>query len=182
MKFTVLKLEALKPEPKTREIFETGSDIETPGLAVRIAPTGRKTFTFHFTFAGKRARMDLGTFPAVTLADARNRALDARRALESEPPQDPREVRRAAMVAESGALTVSKLFALYIAALKAAPADKRLRTIDDIEVMLRNHVEKIIGDIVLADLTRLDLSGCVNRIKARGSHSMAFRVHKNNLL
>jgi integrase len=181
MQFTYKALEALKPDPagKTVEHFATGSDEKAVGLACRVAPTGRKTFTFHYTFAGKRSRMDIGTFPAVTLADARNRAIDARRALESDPPQDPREVRRAAMVADSGALTVSKLFALYVAALRSAPADKRLRTIDDIEVMLKNHAVRFIGDIALAALARLDLSGCVNRIKARGSHSMAFRVHKN---
>ena len=51
------------------------------GLALRVTPTV-KAWTFHYTLAGKRARAPLGNYPAVSLAAARTRALEAKAAIE----------------------------------------------------------------------------------------------------
>jgi integrase len=182
MRFTHRALEALKPSPddvlakRYREHFADGSDEPTPGLAVRVAPTGRRTFTFHYTFDGKRTRMDLGTFPAIALADARNRALDARRALESEPPLDPRDVRQAERVAAaSAALTVGKVIELYL----ADPDIAKLRSWINTARSLRSQVARFIGDVAIDDLTRRQLVECLDRIRQRGAATYAGQVHKN---
>ena len=47
------------------------------GLFLYVRPSG-KSWLFVFTFDGKRKKMALGAFPAVTLADARERAAEAR--------------------------------------------------------------------------------------------------------
>src|SRR5262249_26609039 len=51
------------------------------GLSLRVAPTA-KSWAFHFpTAVGKRARLTLGAFPAITLAGARGLALEAQAAV-----------------------------------------------------------------------------------------------------
>jgi hypothetical protein len=65
-------------------------DATVSGLALRVAASGRKTWTLHFTspHGGKRARMTLGTYPATSLGSARTRALEAREVVEA--GRDPR--------------------------------------------------------------------------------------------
>jgi Arm DNA-binding domain len=51
------------------------------GLALRVSST-TKTWTLHYSRpGGKRARMTLGRYPALSLATARTRALEAKASL-----------------------------------------------------------------------------------------------------
>jgi integrase len=52
-------------------------DTTALGLALRVSATG-KTWCFHYTCAGRRKRLTLGTYPATSLAKARTLATDAR--------------------------------------------------------------------------------------------------------
>jgi hypothetical protein len=65
-------------------------DETVPGLALRVSANGRKSWTLHFTSPGngKRARLTLGTYPAISLGSARTQALQARS--EVEAGRDPR--------------------------------------------------------------------------------------------
>jgi integrase len=60
----------------------------TTGLALRVTDTGSKSWTYNFTIGGKRARMTLGTYPALSLSAARTKAIEARS--EVEAGTDPR--------------------------------------------------------------------------------------------
>ena len=61
------------------------------GLYLRVSSEGAKSWMFRFRWQGKRPDMGLGPYPAVSLAQARERAELARAALASMPPMDPRE-------------------------------------------------------------------------------------------
>jgi integrase len=67
-----------KPTAGRTEFF----DNSTRGLALRIAATGAKSWCFHYTSAGLRKRLTLGTYPATSLAQARTLAFDARALIE----------------------------------------------------------------------------------------------------
>lgn len=62
------------------------------GLALRVSRGGTKSWTYNFTWAGKRARMTFGTYPATSLGTARTRAEEARASLEA--GADPRSTLR----------------------------------------------------------------------------------------
>ncbi len=49
-------------------------DESLPGFGVRIHHSGRKAYFIRYTVEGKRRRMNLGTYPALSLADARDKA------------------------------------------------------------------------------------------------------------
>lgn len=77
-----------KPHAAQTDYF----DETVAGLALRVSRGGKKSWTYHFTWAGKRARMTFGTYPATSLGTARNRAQEARASLEA--GKDPRSALR----------------------------------------------------------------------------------------
>jgi len=74
-------------------------DTKAKGLTLRVSPSGRKTWAFVYRTGGKAPQwMTLGTYPAVTLVEARARALDKRHAIDVEN-RDPAAEKRAARAA-----------------------------------------------------------------------------------
>ncbi|MGD9687325.1 MAG: tyrosine-type recombinase/integrase [Desulfobacter sp.] len=67
MKFTDRFLQSIKTPEKEYCIREGH------GFTLRVLPSGTKTFQYIFTLNGKRHRMNLGQYPATTLADAREK-------------------------------------------------------------------------------------------------------------
>jgi integrase len=67
-------------------------DENVTGLALRVSTAGKKSWTYLFTWGGKRARMALGTYPATTHGNARSHAEAAKADLES--GKDPRSSMR----------------------------------------------------------------------------------------
>jgi integrase len=58
-------------------------DASVPGLSLRVSRSGRKAWSYLFTWSARRRRMTLGTYPATSLAAARSRAEESRTAIEA---------------------------------------------------------------------------------------------------
>ncbi len=67
MRLTDRSIAALKPKAKIYEVWEDGRT----GLGVRMSPKGRKSWNYMYRFEGKARRMTLGTYPVMSLANAR---------------------------------------------------------------------------------------------------------------
>jgi len=146
-----------EPKPKWR------------GLAMRVSKTGLKTWCFFFTWQGKRIRMSLGNYPAVTVAEAHTRAIEARSYLEATPQVDPRIAMRKK---NESAVTVVALAEIYLT-MRARP---KLRSANKIEWTLRKHVLPVIGQVPLADLHKRDVNRVIDPILASGKKIAAART------
>lgn len=62
------------------------------GLWLQISDKGAKSWLFIYRWHGKRPELGLGPYPAVSLADARRLADEARAHLAYKPTRDPRDV------------------------------------------------------------------------------------------
>ena len=145
-------------------------DSKTPGLALRVSSGGHKAWTFIFTNSdGKRARMTLGSYPALSLAAARTRAAQARSDVES--GIDPRNT----MGGGTAEMTVTDLVARYM----ADPEKAKLRTITEIKRRLDRNALPSIGSIKLAQLTRRDVRDVIDPIMKRGARTSAWHTHKD---
>jgi integrase len=146
-------------------------DAKTPGLALRVSNGGHKAWTFLFTATdtGKRARITLGSYPAVSLAAARTKASEARGRLQD--GGDPRSVQRHG-VAE---MTVAELVNRYV----ADPDKARLRSIKEIKRRLDRNALPIIGSIGLAQLTRRDIRDVTDKIMKRDARTQAWHTFKD---
>ena len=73
---TAAAVERLKaPKSGQIEYFDQGY----PGLSLRISYGGRKAWNMHYRVHGKLRRISLGTYPAVSLAEAREAWREARK-------------------------------------------------------------------------------------------------------
>ncbi|MDR2669165.1 MAG: integrase arm-type DNA-binding domain-containing protein [Desulfovibrio sp.] len=75
MKLTDAAIRAVKPTEKAQKIFDGG------GLYLLVVPTGGKLWRLDYRFAGKRKTLALGSYPAVSLKDARARREKAKEQL-----------------------------------------------------------------------------------------------------
>jgi integrase len=146
-------------------------DATAKGLALRV--TGNhKSWTFNFTSPkdGKRARMTLGSYPAMALAKARAEAIEAKGHVDD--GRDPRDVVAAR---NASAMTVADLFKSYME-IYARP---ELRSAGAVERRMNADVIPVIGSIKLADLHRRDLNRVLDPIIARGAPIQARVVYQN---
>ncbi len=84
----------LKPSRVRVDYF----DDDPAGFGLRIAPSGKRTWFYLYRNAqGRQRRMFIGHYPALSLAEARDKAKDARHELEDghDPGEARREVREA---------------------------------------------------------------------------------------
>ncbi|GEK48934.1 integrase [Bisbaumannia pacifica] len=85
----------------------TTEKADRDGLGARVTPTGKVIFQLRFRYLGKAARMDLGTYPTMTLKQARDEALRRRGQLEQ--GHDPRVMKRLEQTAITEAPTNERL-------------------------------------------------------------------------
>jgi integrase len=147
-------------------------DAVTKGLVLRVSDGGHKAWGFFFTSPSddKRARVALGTYPGVSLADARGRALEA--ASQVAAHDDPRNVKR---TQASAAMTVAALIDAYI----SDPEKAALRSIKEIARRLRRNVVPKIGAVVLSELRRRDVRNVTEALARRGASTEAARVFED---
>lgn len=88
MALTDAWLKAAYRKPRERAVEKADRD----GMGARVTPTGKVTFQLRYRYQGKAARMDLGTYPAMSLKDARDEAIKRRGQLEQ--GHDPRMMKR----------------------------------------------------------------------------------------
>ena len=84
---TDIQVKNVKPQEKETTLFDGG------GLYLLVTPSGGKLWHFKYRYQGKGKRMTFGAYPAVTLADARQRREDAKKLLANDV--DPGEVKKA---------------------------------------------------------------------------------------
>lgn len=164
-RFTVRGIAALKPKAERYEAWEDGRT----GLGLRISPKGRKSWIFLYRFDGRARRLTMGTYPAVTLADARVEWGRAKKMLER--GEDPGTARIAQNVAERNAETVSDLIAEY---LERHARFKRSGAAD--ERMLRRNVEPLWGRRKATSITRRDVIYLLDRVADRGTPVLRNRL------
>jgi integrase len=89
---TATQVDKIKPSEKESTLFDGG------GLYILITPSGGKLWQLKYRYHGKAKKMSLGAYPAVTLADARQRRDDAKKLLAN--GVDPGETKKAQKAAQ----------------------------------------------------------------------------------
>lgn len=143
------------------------------GLSLVIMPNGGKYWRYNYRYAGKQKTFSLGTFPQVSLSEARNLHRQAyNQVLDN---IDPSAVRRTEKVMRS--LSAGNTFELIANEwLDVHMEDKtegnRIRAIR----ILNNDLFPFIGKQAIKDITPSELLAVLRRIEARGAVSSAHRA------
>ena len=171
MKFTDPAVRNLKPEAKMYQ------QREGKGFGIRVLPSGHKIWIFIYTYDGKRRQMNLGSYPELSLADARAAYASAYSILhDKQNPRDPQEERDQAHDAarlereeRRNAVTVADLINEYITK-HAKPSKKSWR---DDERILNKDALAAWGKFKAADIKKRDVVLLLEAIIERGSPGSA---------
>lgn len=142
-------LNSLKPKDKPYQVRDA------KGFAMRILPSGTKTFLFIYETNGKRKQLNLGNYPYTTLAEARKKYNEVSEAwIKGEPlVKEPEPV-------EEEVLTVKSLIEKY---LKSGKGNK-----EEWEDMKKSTLERHLKDWFIRPASSIKKSEAVEVIeKAR---------------
>jgi integrase len=146
-----------------------GMHADGDGLYLQVTPTGARSWILRYQLHKRRREMGLGGFPLFGLADARQRAVDARKLLSD--GIDPLERRQAETVAHG--VTWGDCVDALIDSLR--PGWKDERQSDQWKASLRDHgpdrampVRKVSTDVALSCMTPIWASKTETATRVRG--------------
>ena len=134
-----------------KSLTEPGYHPDGAGLILQITPAGTKSWLYRYGLHGRKREMGLGPFPDVTLADAREKAADARKLKASgiDPLADKQHARRVARASVARRLNLADAATKYIdlqqGGWSAANTNAWRRGFE-------NHVHAIIGKIDVSEI------------------------------
>lgn len=162
-------IEAMKPAAEPFRV----PDLRCPGLAIRVAPSGLKTWDAAFRIRGTTTvrRKALGSFPSVSLDEARKRATALARA--AQVGRDLLTEEAEAKAEASARMTVSYLIDEYV-----KRAVSKLRTRGEIEKRLRRALASIL-DKPAETIRRRDIRVILDATSDRGVHREAEKQRQN---
>ena len=139
-------------------------DGDTRGLELRVSAKGKKTWRLHYTRRsdGKRRAIGLGSFPALSLKDARARARGLQGGIENaEARADPAAKVQAIRKAE----TFAEVAAEWIE--RHGIPNKGERTLRDDRSMLDRHILPAIGTMKAVEITKRDVIRLLDAVAAK---------------
>ena len=162
-KLTDTRIKALRPRKSRYEVWDGR------GFGVRVAPSGRKSFVFVYHFNGRPRRMTLGTYPALSLADANHALAWARKQLEK--GIDPGELVVTERRAEREAETFKELVNLWIERW----AKRYRKRWEEAKLTLEYDAIPAFGNRKVKDIKRKDIIHLLDKIMDRDAPTAANR-------
>ncbi len=167
MPLTDAKARNAKPGPKQVKHFDGD------GLYLLVTPAGGKCWRFKYRFGGKEKLLAFGTYPEISLSDARKRREEARELVAN--GVDPSNVRKAqkAAKAEGAANSFEVVAWEWLGKFKSIWSAANTETVTR---HLENNVFPWVGKRPIAEITAPELLTVLRRMESRGVHETARRV------
>jgi integrase len=164
------KIRNTKPREKDYKISDT------EGLYLLVASSGGKRWRFKYRFQGKEKLLALGTYPEVSLADARKNRDTAREQIAA--GIDPSEVRKAlkASKGEAAENSFEVVAREWYEKFSTQWGSRHAETVKD---RLEKDVYPWIGTRPIEEITAPELLKVLRRMESRGSLISAHRVRAN---
>jgi len=162
-----------------RQARATGKDYtlaDFDGLSLAVSATGGKSWHFRYYWATKQKRMSLGTYPEVSLREAR--ALrDEARALAAKcinPKIDRKQKRRAVRFSTENSFKT--VYLQWLGHRKLELKEGRQSTLSQIQRIFDKDVLPALGSVSIFDIRRPDLLAVLARIEQRRAFTTAEKV------
>ena len=167
-KLTTLGVDRMRGDPARRVEI---ADALTPGLYLVVQPSGRKSWAVRARVDGRPAKLTLGPYPALGLDQARDRARELLRAVQTgrDPRAEERRVRQASKRAR--AETVRAVCELWLAKDQAGH-----RSVEEVRRLMTREVLPQLGDLPIREVRKSDIIALVEGIAERGAPIAANRA------
>ncbi|QXZ11710.1 integrase arm-type DNA-binding domain-containing protein [Pseudomonas sp. AO-1] len=146
---------------------------DASGLSLFVAPNGTKSWHFRFSWHGKQPRMSLGTYPEITLKEAREQRDQARALVAKgiDPRLQRRKERRAA--ADSSVKTFEVVANEWYAFKLPRWAKSKRGAANQAQLYLDKDLVPSLGKIPIAEVTRSEVLATLRIIERRGALNVA---------
>lgn len=163
---TDMKVQKIKPKDKPFSLFDGG------GLYLLVTPSGGKLWRFKYRFNNKEKKLAFGSYPEISLLDARRRRDDARRLLaNSVDPGDVRKAQKQANIPETETFEViaREWHARFTSTWTTGHAET-------IMSRLERDLFPWIGKRPIAAIKAPELLAVLRRVESRGALESAHRI------
>ena len=125
-----------------------------PGLALQVKKSGTRSWIFRVVIGGRRRDMGIGPYPAVGVAEARKKAVEARNLVRQgvDPIQQQQAALSALRAKSASSRTFKEAAREYIAAHEAGWRNSKSNTAWT--NTLARYAQPVIGDLLVADITK----------------------------
>ncbi|HBH4488814.1 TPA: tyrosine-type recombinase/integrase [Escherichia coli] len=172
MSLTSAKIRTLKPSDKPFKVSDSH------GLYLRVKPGSSCHWYLKYRISGKESRIALGTYPAISLSDARQQREGIRKmlALNINPVQQRAAVR--------GSRTPEKVFKNVALAWHKSNRKWSQNTADRLLASLNNHIFPVIGNLPVSELKPRHFIDLLKGIEEKGLLEVASRTrqHLSNIM
>jgi integrase len=157
-RLTDIAIRNLKPRATRVELPDAGS-----GLYLVLQPSGHRSFAVRYRANNQPKKLTIGSWPAVSLADARVAAIKARERVKQ--GEDPAKKKADDKIKADAAKedTVTAVCEKYL----ARPEVKKLRTNDQRVSILRRLIYPVLGDKPIGSVKRSDIVTVLDRVEDR---------------
>lgn len=171
MMLNARKVEAAKGKEKSYKLSDGG------GLYLQVEPGGSRYWRMKYRYAGKEKRLSFGVYPAVSLADARQKREEAKKIIAmGEDPGELKKAKKLALRAENEVLNPFKEVALEWHKMKSPRWSEGYSS--DIMEAFKKDIFPYIGERPIADIKPLELLEVLNIIELRGATEKAKKVRQ----
>jgi integrase len=157
---TDAKCRAIKATDKPLKVFDGG------GLFLFVSPTGAKVWRLTYRIDGKAQTLVIGPYPAVSLAEARQKRDKVKAVLRE--GQDP----KAAQKARKAGRTLDDAHDAYWGGRK----DLSPSYLENERRAYEMHVQPVLGSRAIRDISRADVLEALNILDAKGKHDYVRKV------
>lgn len=169
MPLTDVAVRTAKPKEKTYRLADGA------GMYLELSPAGGKWWRLKYRFGGKEKRISLGTYPDISLKEARDRRDEARKLLASGvDPGAHRKAAKAARTAEN-ANTFEVVAREWHAKQTSRWTDRHSGRI---MARLENDLFPLLGNRAINAITAPELLAALRRKEGRGAYYSAHRLHQ----
>ena len=170
MALTATSIKNARTVDKPLKLFDGG------GLYLLVNPNGARWWRFKYRYLGKEKLLSFGTYPDVSLKDARDRRDEARKQLAADiDPGEHRKAMKSTLAVRSEnsfEIVAREWFAKYSPIWAAGHSDKIIRR-------LERDIFPWLGGRPIAELTAPELLAALRRIESRGAIETAHRAQQN---
>jgi integrase len=160
-------------DAKLRTLKEVGRHFDGAGLYLEITKAGGKYWRLKYRFAGKEKLLALGVYPEVSLRDARDKALAAKKTLDA--GIDPSEQRKAdkARLVHASANTFQAVATDWLTHQSSRWVST---TQTAIQGSLAVHIYPSFGNKPMSSIKPAEVMALVKRVEAAGAGEQAARL------
>ena len=170
MSLTIVAINNAKPKDKTYRLYDE------KGLYLEVTKTGGKLWRLKYRYGGKEKRLAIGTYPEISLKDARAARDAARTQLAAgTDPSEYKKLMKATAFSDK-ANTFESIAREWHSGQSRVWSPIHTKNVSD---RLSRNVFPYLGNKAITDITVPELLQVLRRIEARGAFETAHRVLGN---